>query len=93
MLLAILVGVVVGIADGVLVWIFSDRVRKGREEGKKLTREMLKGSAALGALEKKADGVGEGDMEADSLGVNAAEEKKEIKTEYRLRRRAVGQTS
>lgn len=39
-LLAILAGGVVGVADGVLVWIFSERVKKGRAESEKLARLM-----------------------------------------------------
>ncbi|ORY33492.1 hypothetical protein BCR39DRAFT_520390 [Naematelia encephala] len=50
--LAILAGVVVGIADGVLVWIVSDRANKARQEMDHLRLEASKGSGAVEEQER-----------------------------------------
>lgn len=96
MLLAILAGVVVGIADGVLVWIFSIRVKNVREEGEKMGREIARGSAVGLGTKKVDDEVIEGlnGEKVTKLGDVVVEgtvikEKREI----RLRRRAVGEHS
>lgn len=63
-ILAVLAGVVVGIAEGVLVWIFGDRLKKGREASRKTAREMAKGSGAINDREiedtQVADGASDG---------------------------------
>lgn len=68
-ILAVLAGVVVGIAEGILVWIFGDRLKKGREASRKAAREMARGSGAIGVLEssdgKEADSAREGQGEED----------------------------
>lgn len=47
-LLGILAGAVVGIAEAILVWIFSARVKEGRRERWERGARMGKGSAGLG---------------------------------------------
>jgi hypothetical protein len=63
MLLAILAGVIVGIADGVLVWVLGKRVEKERKEARERGRKEALGSSKLGEM---TDGVldGEGGTEA-----------------------------
>lgn len=67
-ILAVLAGVVVGIAEGVLVWIFGDRLKKGREASRKTAREMAKGSGAISDGEITDAKVA--DSAADSQGDN-----------------------
>jgi hypothetical protein len=67
MLLAILAGVIVGIADGVLVWVLGKRVEKERKEARERGRKEALGSSKLGEI---TDGVlnGEGVTEAGEAG-------------------------
>jgi hypothetical protein len=87
-LLGVLAGVVVGIADGALVWIFAQRVKEGREEGRKMAIKLGKGSGG--------DGLVESDRIQDESEVTAVMEKEiekeaePVKKEFRLRRRAIG---
>lgn len=82
MLLAILGGVVVGIADSVLLWIFKVRLAKDRKDTAKRRVRMNKGSAGLpgsarliceeGEEDEDKEGKllegGEGEKEASSTG-------------------------
>lgn len=103
-ILAVLAGVVVGIADGVLVWIFSARTKVAREESRKMGMKMGRGSAGEGPkvevveveVEVEVDGViaeaGEEKMVVEDLGTTALSEGVEpAKRELRLRRRGIGQ--
>lgn len=67
-LLGILAGAVVGVAEAVLVWIFSKRVKEGRKERWERGRKMARGSAGLGPKEVpfgEAERAGEGQEEKD----------------------------
>lgn len=89
-LLAILAGGVVGVADGVLVWIFSERVKKGREEAGRLTRKMgagmTKGDREGGKEDDDVEEEGGVKRENEPMSVELSETKPEI----RLRRRVLG---
>jgi hypothetical protein len=94
---------VVGVADGVLVWIFGQRVKESREEGRKLAMKLAKGSGGEGFKAKEGPG-GEAMLELEGpVGVAIGEKAKEeplvdmpekaaepIKKDIRLRRRAIG---
>lgn len=91
-LLGIVAGGVVGVADGVLVWIFQNRVKQGREEGRRTAIKLSKGSGADG---EKVEGQDEEEVKMIEGGQDAPgqdEEVKEtpkVKKEIRLRRRAI----
>ena len=59
-LLGVLAGAVVGIAEAILVWIFSARVQEGRRERWERGAKMGRGSAALGV--KGGDGGDEAEQ-------------------------------
>jgi hypothetical protein len=91
-----LAGVVVGIADGVLVWIFGQRVKEGREEGRKLAIKLAKGSGADEVSDSTLDieGRAEEVLEDEDGEVESKAPEKDIppvKKEIRLRRRAIGE--
>jgi hypothetical protein len=100
-LLGVLAGVMVGIADGVLVWIFGQRVKESREEGRKLAIKLAKGSGVEGSSDgdvNVSDGeniAGQLDRKVLEAEVKEIQEKEvaPIKKDIRLRRRAIGEKS
>ncbi|KAK8853160.1 hypothetical protein IAR55_003861 [Kwoniella newhampshirensis] len=94
-LLAILTGVVVGIADGVLVWIFTGRVKESRKEREKRGREMMRGSGAVDERENNDEKVIDGAEQDASLSVNEKEgsETTARQKQVRLRRRGLEKTT
>jgi hypothetical protein len=86
----VLAGCVVGVADGVLVWIFAGRLEKGRKEARERGAEMAKGSARDGLkgveqLEEGGETAGTGE---GSTATTPILEKRKL----RLRRRGIGET-
>ena len=81
----------VGVADGVLVWIFAGRLEKGRKEARERGVEMSKGSAKdeLKGGEQLEEGGGE--VAGTGEGSTPAETVLE-KRKLRLRRRGIGET-
>ena len=51
-MLGILAGVIVGIADGLVVWIYNDRLDQGRRDARMKGAEMSKGSGNMDVYEK-----------------------------------------
>lgn len=96
MLLAIIAGIVVGIADSVLVWIFKVRLKKDRKDTAKRRVRMNKGSAAIPGSAKVLtldgeDGYGEAQggqvvLEGAETVASATE-----KRTLRLRRKPLGE--
>jgi hypothetical protein len=87
-ILAILAGVIVGVADGVVVWVYVDRLDRGRREARERGVEMSKGSGRLdGDRGTRVDGGDEpkGKDEDRRSGEGVMPEKREV----RLRRRAL----
>ncbi|GFZ48669.1 hypothetical protein JCM24511_06418 [Saitozyma sp. JCM 24511] len=88
-LLGVLAGCVVGVADGVLVWIFAGRLEKSRKEARERGAELAKGSAkdGLKVVEREE---GRDDIPGAGEGSTAAETSLE-KRKLRLRRRGIGE--
>jgi hypothetical protein len=89
-LLGVLAGCVVGVADGVLVWIFAGRLEKSRKEARERGAEMAKGSAKDGL--KGAEQLEEGGEKPGTGEVSTAAETTLEKRKLRLRRRGIGET-
>lgn len=89
--LAILAGVVVGLADGVLVWIVSSRSDKERKARRLRGIEASKGTAGLGPLE--IEDRDDGDTRLGPVGVDErpagkeTEQAEPIRKSIRLRRK------
>lgn len=88
-LLGVLAGCVVGVADGVLVWIFAGRLEKSRKEARERGAEMAKGSAKEG-LKRVEQEEERGDIPGTGTDSTAAETSLE-KRKLRLRRRGIGE--
>ncbi|CAK9780376.1 unnamed protein product [Cutaneotrichosporon oleaginosum] len=75
-LLGILAGVVVGIADSVLLWIFKVRLKKDRRDTARRRVRLNKGSAGIPGSAKvlSLGGEGEGEGEGESEVIAALEE-------------------
>ncbi len=85
-------GVIVGIADGVVVWVYMERLEKGRREARRRAAKLGKGSRKVEVEGEGDDGVGneeqlfkEKEVGNDRMEKNISPEKREI----RLRRRAL----
>lgn len=92
-LLAVFVGVVVGIADVGIVVLYKRKVKEDAVKGARLRARVMKGSGATGVLLERDS---EGEIVREIEGTDTAEEDAVViptpKTEVRLRRRAVKET-
>ncbi|WWD19577.1 hypothetical protein CI109_104038 [Kwoniella shandongensis] len=98
-LLAVLAGVIVGIADGVLVWIFTGRVKEKRKEREQRGRDMMRGSGAFLDDEdheeddEEKNGVGDGVSSEIVLEKKEGLETTAVKKQVQLRRRGLKDTT
>lgn len=83
-----------GIADGVLVWIFNERVKKGREEAGRLAREMGRVGTGMGITKGVQEGEKDDDVlddgGEDRVGTSVSVQTVNKKPGIRLRRRVLG---
>ncbi|WWC71953.1 uncharacterized protein I206_105912 [Kwoniella pini CBS 10737] len=92
LLLSILTGLIVGIADLILIYLYSDKLDKGRKESHKIGLKMLRGTGALQDNEEQSP-IQDEDEKEDNTIVDL--EAKEItqstgrKVDIRLRRRGL----
>ena len=81
-ILAILAAAAVGLADGVIVWVYVDRLDRGRREAGRRAAEMGRGSG-------KVEEAREGEDEGNEMEVEERVEVAAAKRGVRLRRRGL----
>ncbi|WWD03529.1 hypothetical protein V865_001582 [Kwoniella europaea PYCC6329] len=96
-LLGILTGIIVGVADMVLVYLYTRKLDEGRRESKKVGLKMLRGSGKIGEKDEgEKDSSGDGEKEDESvvdLSQTSDTLSTAVKKEVRLRRRGLNENT
>ncbi|WWC94763.1 hypothetical protein V866_001612 [Kwoniella sp. B9012] len=96
-LLGILTGIIVGVADMVLVYLYTRKLDEGRRESKKVGLKMLRGSGKIGEKnEGEKDSSVDGEKEDErvvDLSQTSDTLSTAVKKEVRLRRRGLNDTT
>ncbi|WVW86098.1 hypothetical protein I302_108137 [Kwoniella bestiolae CBS 10118] len=90
-LLGVLTGIIVGVADVVLIYLYSRKLDEGRRESRRVGMKMLRGSGRIGEKEKVEERVEEDTGEGDVMDLPEKDgtESTGVKKEVRLRRRGL----
>ncbi|OCF77191.1 hypothetical protein I204_01176 [Kwoniella mangroviensis CBS 8886] len=95
--LGILTGIIVGVADMVLVYLYTRKLDEGRRESKKVGLKMLRGSGKIGEKDEGAKDSGVDGEKEDETVVDLSQTNDTLSTavkkEVRLRRRGLNEST